>query len=505
VLRFDATTALLRPVDTPSRDLWDDLLRLAGRVEYVTTTQTLVRRWAYWLVPAMLTALITAIGLGRPGLWTDELATWGMATTPWSQFWPVLRYVDAVLAPYYAFMHGWVAIFGDSDIALRMPSSLAMAGAAALIAAIGHRLVGANAGLLAGVVFALLPSTSRFAAEARPYAFTVLAACAATWLLLRAWDRPSTPRWVGYAVAVAALGLLHMVGLLLIAAHAWAVLAWRREAWWRFAVAAAAGVAAILPMLVYGAQQRHQVAYIPPVSFSSFLTYGDVLFGGLALTLLVVGLALFSLPLRFPSAVFASWAVVPTAALVVVSLALPMFLPRYLVYTTPGWSLLAGVTLARLRPVWMVAAAVVLAAIAVPVQVQQRTAGGHDQATAQLGTLLAEQARPGDAIVYADDEPVGAWTARDAVAHYVPAAVRPHDVLATHPPRTDGLLLATECPDVATCIGDPERLWVVRIGNLTDPFAGIGAAKQDVLSRQYRVRQVWYPTGLTLALLQRNP
>ena len=51
---------------------------------------------------------------------------------------------------------------------------------------------------------------------------------------------------------------------------------------------------------------------------------------------------------------------------------------------------------------------------------------------------------------------------------------RPHDVLATHPPRTDGLLLATECLDVATCLGDPERLWVVRIGNLTDPFAGIG-------------------------------
>ena len=244
-------------------------------------------------------------------------------------------------------------------------------------------------------MFALLPSTSRFAAEARPYAFTVLAACAATWLLLRAWDRPSTARWVGYAVAVAALGLLHMVALLLVAAHAWAVLAWRRGVWWRFAVAAAAGVAAILPMLVYGAQQRHQVAYIPPVSVYSFLSYGDVLFGGLALAPAGGRVGLFSLPLRFPSAVFVSWAVVPTASLVVVSLALPMFLPRYLVYTTPGWSLLAGVTLARLRPVWMVIAAVVLAAIAMPAQVQQRRRAGTNRPPPKLGTLLAEQAPTG--------------------------------------------------------------------------------------------------------------
>jgi mannosyltransferase len=504
VPRFDATTAPLDPVEAPSRDLWDDLLRLAGRVEH-STTRTLVRRWVHWLVPALMTGVVGAIGLARPGLWTDELATWGMAVTPWAQFWPVLRYVDAVLAPYYVFMHTWVGVFGDSDVALRMPSLLAMAGSAALIGVIGHRLAGRNAALLAGIVFALLPSTSRFAAEARPYAFTVLAACAATWLMLRAWDRPGAVRWMSYAAAVAALGLLHIVGLLVVAAHAWSVLAWRRDVWWRFAIAATTGVAASAPLLLYGTLQRHQVSYIPPVTLYSFVPYAQVLFGGLALMLLLVTIAMFSLPLRFPAAVFASWAVAPTAALIVVSFALPMFLPRYLVYTTPGWCLLAGVALARLRPVWVVVAMVAVAALAVPAHAQMRTAGGHEQATSQLGVLLTEQAQPGDAVVYADDEAVGAWTARDAVTHYVPARLRPRDVLATHPPRTDGLLLATECPDVSACLGTTERVWVVRTGELVDPLAGIGPTKHDLLSKDYRVRQTWYPAGLTLALLHRTP
>lgn len=500
--RFDVTTVLLRPLEAPSRDLWDELVRVAGRVEH-NTTRTFVQRWIHWLVPMTLTGLITVIGLGNPGLWTDELATWGMATTPWSEFWPVLRYVDAVLAPYYVVMHLWVDVFGDGDIALRMSSVVAMMGAAGLTGAIGNRVAGRRAGTLAGVVFAVLPSTSRFAAEARPYSLTVLAACLATWLLLQAWRKPNAYRWLLYAAAVALLGWLHIVALLLVAAHALSVLAWRREVWWRFALATAAGAVTSLPILVYGTYQRHQVSYIPPVSLSTILTYSDVLFGGTVLALVLVALALFCLPLRFPSAIFAAWALVPVAALVMVSIVLPMFLPRYLVYTTPGWALMAGVALARLRPLWMASVIVLIVALAVPAQLRMRTVGGHEQqATEQLAVVLAEQARPGDAVVYADDEPVGGWTARDTVAHYVPPGVRPRDILATHPPRTAGLLLATECPDVARCLDGAPRIWVVRIGTLADPVGGLGPAKQEVLSREYAVRQVWYPTGLTLALLE---
>ncbi|MGE5827815.1 MAG: glycosyltransferase family 39 protein [Micromonosporaceae bacterium] len=498
------TTVLLRPTDAPGRDPWDDLLRLARLVE-ATTTRSLARRWMHWLAPLVLAGLIGAVALGGPGLWTDELATWGMATTPWHEFWPVLRYVDGVLAPYYVLMHAWVSVFGDSDIALRAPSLLAMAASAGLIGVIGARLGGRRTGLLAGVVFALLPSTSRFAAEARPYALTVLAACVATVLLMQAWQRPNLGWWAAYAAAIAVLGWLHVVALLLVVGHAWSVAAWKRAQWWRFLPAVAAGIAASAPILIYGVRQRHQVAYIPRIGLGTVLPYGQVVFGALLVAIVVVALALFSLPLRFPTAVFTAWAVAPAAALGVVSLALPMFLPRYLIYTTPGWALLAGACLARLRPQWRIATVAVLAVVAVPAQLQMRTPGGHEQATRQLAGVIAAASRPGDGVIYADDEPIGGWTMRDTIAHYLTPSQRPADVLATHPPRTAGLLLATECSDVVACVAGRPRLWVVRIGTLADPLAGIGVTKHDLLSREYTVDRVWYPRGLTIAVLERSP
>jgi mannosyltransferase len=507
VARFDpaATTPLRRPQTGPTGDLWDDMLRLARRVEH-DTTQTFVRRITPWLVPMLLTGLIGAAGMAQPGLWTDELATWGMARAPWPEFWPVLRYVDAVLVPYYAFMHLWVRVFGDSDISLRIPSLLAMVLAAGMVGALGTKLSGRRAGLLAGTVFALLPSTSRFAAEARPYALTVPVAVAATALLVRAWEKPGFLRWTGYALAIALLGLLHVVALLLLAAHGWAVLTWQRRLWWRFGIAAACGAGFAVPLLYYGIRQRHQVAYIPPVTFYTFLPYGEVVFGTVAIAVFVMLLALFSLPLRFPSAVLTAWATVPPIALVVVSLAVPMFLPRYLLFTTPAWALLAGVALARLRLPWAVAGLLVIALLGVTTQLAIRMPGGHEhQATRQLAAVIASETRPGDGIVYADDEPIGSWTLRDSIAHYTPPSARPRDVLATHPPRTGGQLLATECEHVGPCLAGTTRLWVVRIGQLPDPLAGIGPAKEAVLRDQFELTRVWYPSGLTVALLERKP
>jgi mannosyltransferase len=503
MIELESTTVLLRPVPEWTRDLWDEVLRVAKRVDR-TPTRALVRRSAHWAVPAAVTAVIATIGLGRPGLWTDELATWGMATTPWSEFWPVLRYVDAVLAPYYVFMHAWVSVFGDSVIALRAPSLLAMVGSASMIGVLGRRLMGRSPAIVGGLVFAVLPSTSRFAAEARPFALTAFVACLAAWLLLQATQRPSRKAWLAYGLSMVALGWLHVVALLLLAAHGWTVVSWRRASWWRFVGAATVACAGSVPLLVFGVWHRHQVAYIPRVGFDTAVPYVQVLFGGVAIAVVMVVLALFSLPLRFPVAMFTSWAIVPPVAFVLVSLALPMFLPRYLVFTTPAWAMLAGVALVRMRLALVCLGIAVLSVLALPVQLQQRTPGGHNQATEQIATVLAAQEQLGDVIVYADDEPDGNWTARDAVARYVRADRRPIDALAVTAPRHGGQLLATECPDPVPCLGDPQRVWVVRLGTLDDPLAGIGPDKEDLLRQDYRVNRIWYPAGITIALLQRS-
>ncbi|HEY3481332.1 MAG TPA: glycosyltransferase family 39 protein, partial [Streptomyces sp.] len=143
-----------------------------------------------WLLPTLLAGCLGLIRVGWPALWEDELATWGMVTIPWRQAVPVLQHTDATLGGYYALMHVWVSVLGDSDVMLRLPSVLAMAGAAGLTARIGTRLATPRVGLLSGLVFAVLPATSRYGQEARPYALVVLAAVLCTLALVHVLDRP---------------------------------------------------------------------------------------------------------------------------------------------------------------------------------------------------------------------------------------------------------------------------------------------------------------------------
>ena len=270
----------------------------------------------------------------------------------------------------------------------------------------------------------------------------------------------------------------------------------------RWLISGICGVLPAAPVLWLGAQQRHQVAYIPEVGFQTFGPYLAVVVGGVAAGAAVLVLSLFSLPLRRPAAIYLAWALLPALALVLVSLLVPMFLPRYLLFTLPAWALLAGTALARLRPPWPAAGLVVIMLMGISPQLAMRRADGHEgEATRDLAAVVAAEARPGDAVVYAESEPGGAWTTRDAVAHYLPPGRRPADLLLTRPPRTDGQLLAGECAEVSRCLGHPQRVWVIRLDELADPLNGLGAEKEKVLRGRYRVTRVWHPAGLTLALL----
>src|SRR5579859_6210731 len=147
---------------------------------------------AVWLWPALLMLGLGCYRLTGPVLWRDELSSWSFASRPVPELMRIIRHSDASQLGYYLVLHYWMAVFGDSVAVMRMLSVLAMAAAAACVALAGRRLAGARAGLLAGLLFALVPSSSRFAQEARFYALAVLFAMLATVLLFRALDRPSS-------------------------------------------------------------------------------------------------------------------------------------------------------------------------------------------------------------------------------------------------------------------------------------------------------------------------
>src|SRR6202034_4096331 len=87
--------------------------------------------WLAWAGPTVLTAALGLYQINVPILWRDELATWSAASRTLPQLWAMVHNVDAVLGLYYLGLHLWMAVFGDSAAAMRLPSALAMTGAAA--------------------------------------------------------------------------------------------------------------------------------------------------------------------------------------------------------------------------------------------------------------------------------------------------------------------------------------------------------------------------------------
>lgn len=496
----DATTVIprLRDAKLVRRDPWGE----DGGHQRRPAVQRTVRPVGVttWLIPALIMAGLGLLGIDRPGLWTDELATWGMSTSSWHDMFSVLRWVDAIIGPYYVVVHAWTGLVGSSDVAIRLPSVFAMAAAAALVGALGARLATPRVGLTAGIIFAILPNSSRFAQEARTYALTTCLAVLATYLLVSALQRPNAWRYLGYLVAVAALGCLHPIALLLLISHGWIVIAHYRRQTLPWCVCATLGALPALPLLWLGNQQKSQVAWIPPATMQSLTQFPQELVGVTALGLLFIGLSLFSLPLRRPAAPYTAWATLPLLALFAVGHVAPLFLPRYLLFTLPAWALLAASALGRTRLIWTIVVIVGVAGLAVAPHLEIRSSDGHGEDTRQLAALIAGQEQQGDGVVYGQADVGGQWVGRDTVAHYVPPARRPKDVLMVRPQRTNGQFAAQECADVATCVNNTKRIWVVRLGYQHDPLHGLDGAKEDVLRQRYDVAQVWHLNGFTLAL-----
>jgi len=172
-----------------------------------------------WAVPTVAAVALGLFQVGGPQLWRDELASWSAASRSVPQLWSMLHSIDAVLGFYYFGLHLWMAVFGQSAAAMRLPSVIAMAGAAAVVGLIGRRLGGGAAGLAGGLVFALVPSVSRYAQEARPYAFAMFFAALATLQFLRAMEKPSWQRWGVYSLILAAAGVSNLIALCVAAGH----------------------------------------------------------------------------------------------------------------------------------------------------------------------------------------------------------------------------------------------------------------------------------------------
>ena len=220
-----------------------------------------------WIVAA-LAAAVSLAGAARPSFWYDEAATISASySRSLPQLWQMLGSVDAVHGLYYLFMHGWFQIFPPTEFWSRVPSGLAVGGAAAGVVVLGRQFSSRTVALAAGVICAILPRSTWAGVEARPYAVSMMAAAWLTILLVYTARRESRWLWLGYGIGLAASILLDIYLALLLLAHAVFIATWRRtrRVVVRFAVTSVLAVCALAPFVIEAVGQTGQLKWIAPI------------------------------------------------------------------------------------------------------------------------------------------------------------------------------------------------------------------------------------------------
>ncbi|OBG18468.1 glycosyltransferase family 39 protein [Mycobacterium sp. 852002-51057_SCH5723018] len=406
------------------------------------TRESRQRRGAFDpLFVGVLAAAISLAGSARPSFWYDEAATISASySRTLGQLWQMLGNVDAVHGLYYVFMHGWFQVFPPTEFWSRVPSGLAVGGAAAGIVVLGKQFSSRTVAMVSGIVCAVLPRATWAGLEARPYALSMMAAVWLTVLMVVATRRDNAWVWLGYGIGLAGSVLLETYLVLLVLAHAVFVCAFGRDRTTvrHFAIASVLTVCAVSPFMLEVAGQVQQIKWVAPIGHR---TIEDVVvqqyfersppFAVLSALVVVTAIGLWLFTSAKPAdtdrqllTLAVAWLVIPTALIVIWSaLAHPIYTPRYLSFTAPAMAVVLGVCIGALtvKP-WVATALVSLFAVAAApnyLRAQRNPYAKYGMDYSQVADLITAQAAPGDCLLVND------------TVTFMPAPMRP--LLAARP------------------------------------------------------------------------
>jgi Dolichyl-phosphate-mannose-protein mannosyltransferase len=214
----------LKPLDANSwRTLWDRLrgtreAELFGpRGKLPTRGEPDTRRKTALLILGGVVAAGLALRLAVPrGIWLDEAISIHQANLSLHDMFENLQFGDRHPPLHHLVLWLTVRVFGDGELAVRLPSLIAGTLVIPALYLLGQELYDRRTGLIAAAFGAASPLLIWYAQEARMYAFVTLFGLLAVWTQLRAIRNPSMWNWAAYILATAALLWSHYFGLLLI-------------------------------------------------------------------------------------------------------------------------------------------------------------------------------------------------------------------------------------------------------------------------------------------------
>lgn len=158
-------------------------------------------------------AALRFAALGQESLWADEFHSLANATQPDWRAVCASAWNQGVQAPYFLVLHAFIRFAGQSDVALRLPSALF--GTLSILAMYGWARLMFNRrpapALLAAALLAVSPMHVWYSQEARPYAMQVLIELCALAALIRGFlakeNRRKRFAWLAASAALVILDL----------------------------------------------------------------------------------------------------------------------------------------------------------------------------------------------------------------------------------------------------------------------------------------------------------
>lgn len=218
------------------------------------------------LVLAGLIVVGLALRFAVPrGLWLDEAISVHQAGLALGELFESLQISDRNPPLHDLALWLTVRVFGDGELAVRLPSLIAGTLVIPALYMLGRELYDRRTGLIAAAFAVVSPLLVWYSQEAQMWAFVILFGLLALWTQLRAIRHGGMGNWAAYILATAALLWSHYFGLLLIVVQQLAFIGvivhrWRAQRPLAplalgFAYSAAVLILQLIPLTVFALEQ----------------------------------------------------------------------------------------------------------------------------------------------------------------------------------------------------------------------------------------------------------
>ena len=414
------------------------------------------------LVP-VLVAVAFVIALVRGGsksVWLDEAISVSYAREGFGQFLHTVSHRDPNMSLYYLLLRPWIAVFGESESAIRSLSAVFAAMAVGAVAVLGRRLFDRWTGLVAGLFLALNAFFVEYAQTARSYTLLVLLVVLSSYFFVVELEQPSRVSGVGYVVSSALAVYAHYFAVYVLVAQllTLAVIEGRRALTRRWVAIGSSIVVLCIPELVFSARSgTGTISWIIRPRLRDLENLPVVLSSSEVIALMLVCLAGYAVVVRpredraqrnprWQIGFVICWFALPTLASFAISFAVPMFVPYYLLVSLPGLLLAGAAGVVRLPSRLASAILVLLLTGGMAKELHRWYVAPTIENYRSAVHAVEARAQTGDAIV-----PAPGYT-EPAIAYYLRKGGRRTPVLANPGP---GSHLGTHAP----------RIWLILRGS----------------------------------------